>query len=120
MARTDTAVQQPAAHPAATMCEAFQLTAAARPQEVAHRSFGDAVQITWAQYAARVRAIAGGLHRLGIRHGDTVALMLVNRPEFDLVTEWLPGGEELTPTMKLKRKSIESKYAAQIERLYRD
>jgi long-subunit acyl-CoA synthetase (AMP-forming) len=32
--------------------------------------------------------------------------------------EWLPGGEELTPTMKLKRKPIAAKYAAQIEGLY--
>ena len=35
-----------------------------------------------------------------------------------LPTEWLPGGEELTPTMKLKRKPIAAKYAAEIEALY--
>jgi long-subunit acyl-CoA synthetase (AMP-forming) len=32
--------------------------------------------------------------------------------------EWVPGGEELTPTLKLKRKPIGEKYAAQIEALY--
>ncbi len=32
--------------------------------------------------------------------------------------EWLPGGDELTPTMKLKRKPIAEKYAAEIEALY--
>ena len=32
--------------------------------------------------------------------------------------EWLPGGEELTPTMKLKRRPIERKYEAEIEELY--
>src|SRR4051794_34583862 len=32
--------------------------------------------------------------------------------------EWLPGGDELTPTMKLKRKPIAEKYAAKIEELY--
>jgi long-subunit acyl-CoA synthetase (AMP-forming) len=32
--------------------------------------------------------------------------------------EWLPGGEELTPTMKLKRRPIERKYDAEIEALY--
>jgi long-subunit acyl-CoA synthetase (AMP-forming) len=32
--------------------------------------------------------------------------------------EWLPGGEELTPTMKLKRKPVGVKYAAEIDALY--
>jgi len=32
--------------------------------------------------------------------------------------EWLPGGDELTPTMKLKRKPISAKYEAEIESLY--
>jgi long-chain acyl-CoA synthetase len=35
-----------------------------------------------------------------------------------LCAEWLPGGDELTPTMKLKRKPIAEKYAAKIEALY--
>jgi long-subunit acyl-CoA synthetase (AMP-forming) len=35
-----------------------------------------------------------------------------------LDAEWPPGGDELTPTMKLKRKPIYAKYAAEIERLY--
>jgi long-subunit acyl-CoA synthetase (AMP-forming) len=32
--------------------------------------------------------------------------------------EWLPGGDELTPTMKLKRKPIAEKYADVIAALY--
>jgi long-subunit acyl-CoA synthetase (AMP-forming) len=32
--------------------------------------------------------------------------------------DWLPGGDELTPTMKLKRRPIAQKYAAEIEALY--
>jgi long-subunit acyl-CoA synthetase (AMP-forming) len=35
-----------------------------------------------------------------------------------LPTEWLPGGDELTPTMKLKRRPILDKYEAEIEGLY--
>jgi long-subunit acyl-CoA synthetase (AMP-forming) len=32
--------------------------------------------------------------------------------------DWQPGGDELTPTMKLKRKPIAQKYATQIDALY--
>jgi long-chain acyl-CoA synthetase len=32
--------------------------------------------------------------------------------------DWAPAGDELTPTMKLKRKPIAAKYAAEIDALY--
>jgi long-subunit acyl-CoA synthetase (AMP-forming) len=32
--------------------------------------------------------------------------------------DWLPGGDELTPTMKLKRRPIADKYARDIEAMY--
>jgi len=35
-----------------------------------------------------------------------------------LEEEWAPGGDELTPTMKLKRRPIAEKYERQIEDLY--
>ncbi len=33
--------------------------------------------------------------------------------------DWLPGGDELTPTMKLKRRPIALKYGDEIEAMYR-
>jgi long-chain acyl-CoA synthetase len=80
-----TQVERPKAVDAATLCEAFQLTAAERPDQVALRTPGDEVSITFAEYAARIERIAGGLAALGVERGDTVALMLTNRPEFNLV-----------------------------------
>ncbi len=39
--------------------------------------------------------------------------------KFHLVRgDWLPGGDELTPTMKLKRKPIAEKYAGDIGSMY--
>ena len=35
-----------------------------------------------------------------------------------LPEQWEPGGDELTPTMKLKRKPIDEKYVEEIEALY--
>ncbi len=67
------------------MCEAFQIVAAEYAQEPALRTLGDGVSITFAEYADRVRRLAGGFHALGVRRGDTVAFMLTNRPEFHLL-----------------------------------
>jgi long-subunit acyl-CoA synthetase (AMP-forming) len=35
-----------------------------------------------------------------------------------LPVDWLPGGDELTPTMKLKRRPIAAKYEREIEEMY--
>ena len=53
-----------AAHPAPaalgteTLCHAFQVTAAERPDQIALRTPGDGVTLTYREYAERVRRIA--------------------------------------------------------------
>jgi long-chain acyl-CoA synthetase len=79
------ALTLPRSFSASTLCEAFQITAAERPDAVALRTPGGGVEISWAEYADRVGRIAGGLAALGVGRGDTVALMMTNRPEFNLV-----------------------------------
>jgi long-subunit acyl-CoA synthetase (AMP-forming) len=69
---------------AATIAEAFRITAADRADEVAVRTKGDEVAWTWAELRERVDALAAGLTGLGLERGDTVALLLSNRPEFHL------------------------------------
>src|SRR4051794_28407177 len=67
---------------AATVAEAFRLTVEDHPDGVAVRTADDSISWTWSELRARVDAFAGGLARLGVRRGDTVALMIANRPEF--------------------------------------
>src|SRR5918998_5139816 len=67
---------------ARTMTEAFRLTVEDHPDRLAVRTKDDEVSLTWSQLRDRVDALAGGLAKLGVRRGDTVALMLGNRPEF--------------------------------------
>ncbi|MCW2994007.1 MAG: long-chain fatty acid--CoA ligase [Conexibacter sp.] len=67
---------------AATIAEAFRLTSSQRADEVAIRTKGGETSWTWADLRERVDRLAGGLHALGLRKGDTIALMLGNRPEF--------------------------------------
>ncbi|MGH3714390.1 MAG: fatty acid--CoA ligase FadD11 [Micromonosporaceae bacterium] len=66
----------------ATLCEAFQTTAAVDPDAVALRTPGSSQTLTWRQYADQVRQVAAGLAALGVGRGDTVALMMANRIEF--------------------------------------
>ena len=83
-AATGSIVREPAAARASTIAEAFRITAAEHAEDVAIRTKGDEFTITWGELRERVDALAGGLARLGVGRGDTVALMLGNRPEFHL------------------------------------
>jgi len=75
---------QPQGLSAATMCEAFQATAAERPDAPALRLKDSEYAASWGDFAATVRRRAAGLAALGVGHGDTVGFMLANRPGFFL------------------------------------
>ena len=85
MATTHAQSSEPAALHATTMCEALMTTISERGDAVALRTPDDSVALTFAELGERVRQVAGGLHRLGVGRGDTVGLMLTNRPEFNVV-----------------------------------
>jgi long-subunit acyl-CoA synthetase (AMP-forming) len=70
---------------APTLTEALRRTAANHPDIVAVRTPDDSVSLTWSELLARVDALAGGLAKLSIGRGDTLAIMLTNRPEFHVV-----------------------------------
>jgi long-subunit acyl-CoA synthetase (AMP-forming) len=58
-----------------------------------------------------------------VQDGVNVANATLSNPEsikrFALIEgDWLPGGDELTPTMKLKRRPVEAKYADVIASMY--
>ena len=85
MASTTTISDADPAVDASTLTEALRRTASHHPDIVAVRTPDDGVSLTWAQLLERVDAIAGGLAGLGVSRGDSVAIMLSNRPEFHLV-----------------------------------
>ena len=79
---TPTRTHRPRGLDADTIAAAFQITAADNADRPAIRTKGDEFTCTWAEYAAKVESLARGLAGLGIGSGDTVGLMLTNRPEF--------------------------------------
>jgi long-chain acyl-CoA synthetase len=81
-ATTTTRTSRPAGLDAATVAEAFQLTAQAHPDRCALRLRENEFSITWAEYADKVRRTAAGLAGLGLEHGQALGVMLTNRPEF--------------------------------------
>jgi len=57
--------------------------------------------------------------RAGVADGNEHLSRVEQIKRFRVVEEfWEPGGDELTPTMKLKRRPIASRYAPEIDELY--
>ncbi|GAB2505784.1 AMP-dependent synthetase/ligase [Nocardia heshunensis] len=67
---------------APTMCAAFQDTVRRHPDKIAVRTPGEGVALTFREWDEQVRALAAGFAALGVTRGDSVALMMTNRPEF--------------------------------------
>jgi long-subunit acyl-CoA synthetase (AMP-forming) len=81
----------------------------ARRNDMAERSL-----VELAREPAVVEVVAEAVHRA---NGQLSRVEQIKRFRL-LATEWQPGGEELTPTMKLRRRPIAEKYAREIEELY--
>ena len=77
-------VDYPAMHEL-TLAAALRVTAAENSDDVWVKNRDGSVVVRWSDGLARVDKIAGGMRRLGLTKGDTVGLMLINRPEFHLV-----------------------------------
>src|SRR5947207_1654408 len=67
-----------------TVPATFQFTANRVPDRPALRTLDGSAELTWGEYNDRVKRAAAKLASLGLKRGDTIALMLVNRPEFHI------------------------------------
>jgi long-subunit acyl-CoA synthetase (AMP-forming) len=74
-------------------------------------------ELTLEQLAAEPAAVEAV--QAGVDAGNQLLARVEQVKKFTILAgDWAPGGDELTPTMKLKRRPIAAKYAAQIERMY--
>jgi long-chain acyl-CoA synthetase len=68
-----------------TVTGAFLRAVENHPDEPALADAEGSLALTWWEYAERVAALASGLKGLGVAAGDRVALLMGNRPEFNLI-----------------------------------
>ncbi|KAF0957547.1 AMP-dependent synthetase/ligase [Rhodococcus sp. T7] len=78
-------LDRPKAFHASTLAEAFQLTVREFPEQIAFNAQDELPPLTWSEYAEEVRTAAGVLRALGLRRGDTIAVMFTSRREFHFV-----------------------------------
>jgi len=82
--------------------------------EAATALTGDTDPAANARHPAVVAALTEAVQKANEALNDAEQIL-----RFSIVDEtWLPGGDELTPTMKLRRKPIAAKHAAAIDALY--
>ena len=84
------------------------------PAWAAQNELGDRTLEQLAGEPAMIAAVQQGVDR-----ANSHLARVEQIKKFTIVKgDWLPGGDELTPTMKLKRKPIGSKYAESIDAMY--
>ena len=84
------------------------------PQWAGQHELGDRSLEELADEPAMVAVVQAGIDAANERLGRVEQIK-----RFTIVRgDWLPGGDELTPTIKLKRKPIAAKYAEMIEAMY--
>jgi long-subunit acyl-CoA synthetase (AMP-forming) len=81
----------------------------------AQRGLADGSVAAMAQDSAVLAEVSAGVERANRRLSRVEQIKRFTV----LACDWPPAGDELTPTMKLKRKPIAAKYAVQIDALYR-
>jgi long-subunit acyl-CoA synthetase (AMP-forming) len=86
---------------------------AARAFAAEHGIAGDSLEAIAADERVQAEVAAGVA-----RANEQMARVEQIKKHFLAPGEWLAGGEELTPTMKLKRKPIAEKYAGEIDAMY--
>ncbi|MGZ4350271.1 MAG: AMP-dependent synthetase/ligase, partial [Solirubrobacteraceae bacterium] len=85
------------------------------PQWAKQNGLGEHSLEELASEPAMVQAVQSGIDAANARLSRVEQIK-----KFTIVRgDWLPGGDELTPTIKLKRKPIASKYADMIDQMYR-
>ena len=83
--RVESRVGEPQALGAPTMAQAFLCTIASRGDAVALRTSDGAVAIRYRELPDRMAEVAAALAAHGLSRGDTVGMMLTNRPEFHVI-----------------------------------
>ena len=84
------------------------------PQWAAKQGIGDAAFEDLASEEPVIAAVRSAIEQANERLSRVEQIK-----NFTIVPgDWLPGGDELTPTMKLKRRPIEAKYEAEIDAMY--